>query len=105
MKGTIFFLNRLLYSNDLFRNPAEYVQPDDAYSPVLHRINQVVGWRAVHPHGVIPPPAEILTRFSHPPKKLVTNSKAELDSLIAAADVKKGMSRYAQCSSPVPSWH
>ncbi len=63
----------------------------DTFSPVLHRIDQAVRWRAVHPTEPIPPPYEILTRYSQPPPDLVSQSKRRLEKLMAAADVKKGM--------------
>jgi len=62
----------------------------DTYSPILHRIDQAVRWRAVHPTEPIPPPYEILTRYSKPPEELVAKSKRQLEKLVAAADVKKG---------------
>ena len=70
-------------------NPAEYMNMSDTYSPVLHRIDQAVRWRAVHPTEPVPPPYEILTRYSNPPEDLVAGAKRKLEKLIAAADVKK----------------
>lgn len=70
-------------------NPAEYMNMNDTYSPVLHRIDQAVRWRAVHSTEPIPPPYEILTRYSNPPEELVAGAKKKLQKLIAAADVKK----------------
>ncbi|KAF6222766.1 hypothetical protein HO133_000814 [Letharia lupina] len=70
-------------------NPAEYMNMTDTFSPVLHRMDQAVRWRAVHPTEPVPPPYDILTRYSNPPKELVAGSKKRLEKLIAAADVKK----------------
>lgn len=70
-------------------NPSEYMNMTDTYSPVLHRIDQAVRWRAVHPTEPVPPPYDILTRYSHPPEPLVAGAKKKLEKLIAAADVKK----------------
>lgn len=70
-------------------NPAEYMSMTDTYSPVLHRIDQAVRWRAVHPIEPVPPPYEILTRYSKPPEELVAGAKKKLEKLIAAANVKK----------------
>ena len=70
-------------------NPAEYMSMTDTYSPALHRIDQAVRWRAVHPSEPVPPPYEILTRYSNPPEELVARAKRKLEKLIAAADVKK----------------
>lgn len=63
----------------------------DTFSPVLHRIDQAVRWRAVHPTEPVPPPYDILTRYSNPPEGLVSQSKRQLEMLEAAADVKKGI--------------
>ncbi|KAL8772949.1 MAG: hypothetical protein Q9209_001969 [Squamulea sp. 1 TL-2023] len=70
-------------------NPSEYMPMADTFSPVLHRIDQAVRWRAVHPTEPIPPPYEILVRYSNPPEDLVKQSKKRIEKLIAAADVKK----------------
>ncbi|KAI9839005.1 MAG: ATP-dependent DNA helicase II subunit 2, partial [Sclerophora amabilis] len=69
--------------------PAEYMQMEDTFSPVLHRIDQAVRWRAIHPTEAIPPPYEILTKYSQPPPELVQNAKSQLESLKSTADVKK----------------
>ncbi|KZF24158.1 ATP-dependent DNA helicase II subunit 2 [Xylona heveae TC161] len=70
-------------------NPAEFMPIEDTFSPVLHRIDQCVRWRAVHPAEPIPPPYEILTRFSRPPDDLVEQASDPLRDLIKIADVKK----------------
>ncbi|KAK3375321.1 SPOC like C-terminal domain-containing protein [Podospora didyma] len=70
-------------------NPAEYVQIDELYNPTIHRVNQAIRTRAVHPEESIAPPAEILLRFSHPPEKLVEKARADIESLVELADVKK----------------
>ncbi|KAI9757356.1 MAG: ATP-dependent DNA helicase II subunit 2 [Candelina submexicana] len=62
---------------------------DDTFSPVLHRIDQVVRWRAVHPSEPIPPPYEILTKYSRPPVEFEERARPALKDLIAAAKVKK----------------
>ena len=68
---------------------AEYAPMDETYSPMLHRINQVIRHRAVYPGTEVPPPYEILTRYSHPPAELAQESQKALDKVIKAADVKK----------------
>ncbi|KAF8476846.1 putative Ku family DNA helicase [Kalaharituber pfeilii] len=70
-------------------NPTDYVPPEDTYSPVLHRIDQVVRWRAIHPKEPLPPVYDILTKFSYPPKELLKLSQEPLDILIKASNVKK----------------
>ncbi|KAL8971589.1 MAG: hypothetical protein Q9197_003192 [Variospora fuerteventurae] len=77
------------FGNDDEGNPSEYMPMTDTFSPVLHRIDQAVRWRAVNPTEPIPPPYEILTRYSQPPKDLVAQSKRKLEKLMAAANVKK----------------
>lgn len=73
------------------RDPAEYMPMNETYSPILHRIDQAVRWRAVHPNEPIPPPYEILTRYCNPPDALVADSKRQLEKLMVAANVKKGI--------------
>jgi len=65
---------------------------DEIYSPVLHRINQALRWRAVHPTEPVPPAYEILTKYSTPPGDLVVKAQPYLSAVIGAADVKKGRS-------------
>lgn len=72
-------------------DPAEYMPMYETYSPVLHRIDQAVRWRAVHPDKPIPAPYEILKRYSKPPDELVSASKRHLEKLVEAANVKKGI--------------
>ncbi|KAK3172414.1 hypothetical protein OEA41_005735 [Lepraria neglecta] len=68
---------------------AEYMPMADTYSPILHRIDQAVRWRAVHANEPVPPAYEILTRYSKPPEELVAKAQRQLEKLVAAADVKK----------------
>ncbi|KAK7531676.1 putative Ku family DNA helicase [Phyllosticta citribraziliensis] len=70
-------------------NPAEYALFEDAYSPVLHRVQQAIRWRAVRPMDELPPPPGILTRFMHPPEHVLKAAGAKLDALIKAADIKR----------------
>lgn len=72
------------------RDTVEGLPIEFSYSPVLHRIQSAIKWRAVHPDDPIQEPSARLTRFSHPEEDLVAKSKQELENLIAAADVKKG---------------
>ena len=71
----------------------------DTYSPVLHRIDQAVRWRAVHPNEPIPPVYDILTKYSKPPEQLVAKAKRQLEKLVVAADIKKGESNCVQNST------
>jgi ATP-dependent DNA helicase 2 subunit 2 len=71
-------------------NPAEYATIDENFNPTIHRIVHAIKDRAVHPDGPVPEMPEILTRFSAPPQELIQSTKAEIDTLIQAAEVKKG---------------
>ena len=70
------------------------MQIDETYSPLLHRINQAIRWRAVHPSAPVPPAYEILTKYAHPPGDLLKLARKNLTDLTAAADVKKGYFSY-----------
>jgi ATP-dependent DNA helicase 2 subunit 2 len=65
---------------------------EEIYSPVLHRINQIIGYRAIHPNKPLPPPKEVLVKYSNPPEDLVKGSEKVLKNLIEAFNVKKGTS-------------
>lgn len=71
-------------------NPAEYAPIDDTYNPTIHRINQAIRHRAVHPEEGLQPPAEILLRYSKPPEALIEHIKKQTANLIKKADLKKG---------------
>lgn len=94
MKGmySLVLMREALKKLTACREPTEYMPMSDTYSPILHRLDQAVRWRAVHPIEPVPPPYEILTRYSKPPEGLVAKSKRQLEKLVAAADVKKGKS-------------
>lgn len=79
--------------SDLFvacREPINTISMDDSFSPLLHRIEQAVRWRAIRPNDPLPPPSEKLTQLSKPPSELRIGAQKYLDRIIAAADVKKG---------------
>ncbi|KAI9679822.1 MAG: ATP-dependent DNA helicase II subunit 2 [Caeruleum heppii] len=69
--------------------PSEYMPMEDTFSPVVHRIDQVTRWRAVHPTEPLPPPYDVLTKFSNPPEELLQAAQPHLNDAIAAANVKK----------------
>lgn len=75
---------------NLTRNPAEYMPLEDVYSPSIHRTHQAIRRRAVRPDEPIEQPAEVLTKYSHPPEELVLRNASELAALIKAANVQKG---------------
>ena len=78
------------FAKDDEGKPTEYMAMTDTYSPVLHRIDQAIRWRAVHPTEPVPPPYDVLTRYSKIPEELRATSKSQLAKLIDVADVKKG---------------
>lgn len=73
--------------------PTEYMALEDAFSPLLHRIEQAKRWRAVRPTEPLPPIPEVLLKYSKQPEDLQEKSKPALRKLIQASDVKKGISR------------
>lgn len=72
-------------------NPTEYAKPEDTFSPLVHRINHVIRWRATHPDTSlsIPPPPPILTKYANPPTELFEVSTKQFESLKVAAKVSK----------------
>ncbi|KAI5792453.1 putative Ku family DNA helicase [Peziza echinospora] len=70
-------------------NKTDYVPPEDTFSPVLHRIDQVVRFRGIHPDDPLPPVNDILLKYSHPPEDLIERSKNAIKALVDAANVKK----------------
>ncbi|KAI1816062.1 Ku70/Ku80 N-terminal alpha/beta domain-containing protein [Poronia punctata] len=67
----------------------EYAPVEDLYSPPLHRVNQVVRYRATYPDKPIPPIPSILLKYAHPPEDLLAKAKSDLEDLIDKASVKK----------------
>ncbi|KAL5435182.1 ATP-dependent DNA helicase II subunit 2, variant 2 [Paraphaeosphaeria minitans] len=79
------------YDKDDEGEPTEYAKIEDTYSPLLHRVNQIIRWRATHsdPTLPFPDPPQILTRFSAPPALLLQHAEPQLATLKQAADVKR----------------
>jgi len=71
-------------------NPTEYAALGNTYSPMLHRLKQVIQHRAIRPNGTVPPAYEILTKYMHPPDELVETAMPYVEKVREAADVKKG---------------
>lgn len=94
------------FSQDDEGNPSEYITIDDTFSPVLHRISQVIRWRAIHPNDPIPEPYDVLTKYSRLPDELIDKVQAPLEALIAACDIKKvppkAAGRKGRREQPVP---
>ena len=75
-----------------YREYVEYLLPEDVYSPLVHQISQVISYRAVHPNAPLPPPSNILVKYSHPPEDLIKGSEKVRQKMIEAFNVKKGLS-------------
>ncbi len=67
----------------------EYAPLDETYSPMLHRINQVIKHRAVYPQADPPKIYDVLTRYSKPPDELVRAAHKPLQAVIEAGEVKR----------------
>lgn len=72
-------------------NEEEYAKPQDTFSPLVHRINHIIRWRATHPDPTleIPAPSDVLTKYSVPPAELMAQAEDQFSALKKAADVKK----------------
>jgi ATP-dependent DNA helicase 2 subunit 2 len=72
-------------------NEEEYAKPEDTFSPLVHRINHVIRWKATHPDPTLamPDPPKILMKYSAPPAELTAQAGKQLDAVTKAADVKK----------------
>ncbi|KAH7135668.1 ATP-dependent DNA helicase-like protein II [Dendryphion nanum] len=78
------------YDRDEDGEPDEYMKFEDTYSPLLHRINHIIRWRATNNvYDKLPDPPQILTKFSTPPTDLLDKATRQLDALKTAGDVKK----------------
>ncbi|KAG8625006.1 hypothetical protein KVT40_006757 [Elsinoe batatas] len=67
----------------------EYASIENSFAPMVHRINQVIRHRAIHPTSPLPPIPPILTQFSVPPAALLSAAQPALSHLITTADVKR----------------
>lgn len=83
----------------LDREPTEYMPVDETFSPLLHRINQAICKRAVHPTEPVSPSPELLLKWSKPPVELVSASAPQLNKLVTAAGIKKGILYSLYCST------
>jgi ATP-dependent DNA helicase 2 subunit 2 len=78
------------FGRDEDGQPTEYMKFQDTYSPLLHRINQIIRWRATtNTYDKIPGPSQILTKYSAPPPDLIAKTERQLNALKTAGDVKK----------------
>ncbi|KAJ5748451.1 uncharacterized protein N7511_010147 [Penicillium nucicola] len=69
--------------------PTNELPIDESFSPLLHRLESAVRYRAVHPTDPVLDPSERLTQFAQPSEELIRKSKSYLERLISTADIKK----------------
>lgn len=89
MKGGFIQVSRCVKLISL-SNPTEYLPMDETFSPIYHRLNQVIKYRAIHPEGLVPPPSDIIIGPMRPPYDLLETMKPYLEGLKNSANVKKG---------------
>ncbi|KAI6359885.1 hypothetical protein MCOR25_006928 [Pyricularia grisea] len=71
------------------QEPQEYAPIEDTYSPIIHRVNQAIRFRVVHPDKPLDLDSKVLTRYSVPPHKVISQAKHQIERLIKVAEVKK----------------
>ncbi|TQW10412.1 Ku family DNA helicase [Cordyceps javanica] len=69
--------------------PSEFAPIDETFNPIVHRINNAVKQRAVHPDRPIADIPPVLLRYSNPPQDLIDRVRDRIEDLIKEADVKK----------------
>lgn len=77
------------YGKDDEGNSAEYAAISDTYNPRKNYMEQAIKFRAINPIDQVPPPFEILLKYSNPPSDLLKSAQPTLTALMKAADVKK----------------
>ncbi|KAG0159283.1 hypothetical protein PDIDSM_6805 [Penicillium digitatum] len=80
--------------------PTDDLPIDESFSPLLHRIESAVRYRAVHPNDPVLDPSERLTEFAQLSVDMVKNSKSHLEKLMSIADTK-GRKRQRETEKPL----
>ncbi|KAG4413194.1 hypothetical protein IFR04_013659 [Cadophora malorum] len=70
-------------------NPTEFMTIEETFSPTVHRVNQAIRQRAIHPDGEVGEPAPVLTKWSKPPAELIANAEPQLEALLKISGVTK----------------
>ncbi|KAF2209263.1 hypothetical protein CERZMDRAFT_113966 [Cercospora zeae-maydis SCOH1-5] len=70
-------------------SPVEYGDPNDTYTPKLHRLQHVIHHRAIFPEANPPAARPVILKYSQPPEELVTKAMPVLERVIQAGEVKK----------------
>lgn len=105
VSGQTLTQHRNLPSDDLNAAMSDFVDNmkidlEETFSPVVHRIEDAIKYRAVHPG--LPPIADILLKYSTP-----ASIPSQINRLIEVADVKKvppkvkGRKRYRETEKPI----
>lgn len=85
----------------------ERLAMEDCFSPLLHTIESAIKHRAIHPEKPVEAKSNVLMEPSRPPSDLIEAAQSKIDTLIAAADVKKvppkakGRRRYREAEKPL----
>jgi ATP-dependent DNA helicase 2 subunit 2 len=82
-------LDLTTFGKDDEGEPAEYAAIPDTYNLRKNYMEQAIKFRAIHPMDEVPPPFDILSKYSTPPDELLISAQPMLDAAIKAADVKK----------------
>ena len=91
MSDYVDALDLSTFGKDEDGNEEEYAKAEDTFSPLVHRINHIIRWRATHPDPTlaIPDPPEILMKYSAPPAELLEQAETSINALKKAGEVKK----------------
>ncbi|KAJ9639757.1 uncharacterized protein PV06_10845 [Exophiala oligosperma] len=91
----------------LMNDDEEMMAMEDTFSPVLHRVEGAIKFRAIHGPEKFPDEPEMFKTYREQPEELRDRSQKALEKLIEAADVKKvqqrakGRRRYRDTEKPI----
>ena len=77
------------YEKDDEGGATEYAAIMDTFNTRKNYMEQAIKFRAINSIDVVPPPADVLLKYSQPPADLIEASQSQLSALMKAADVKK----------------
>jgi ATP-dependent DNA helicase 2 subunit 2 len=69
--------------------PMEYGAITDTYNSRKNYMEQAIKFRAINPIDAVPPPSDVLMKYTQPPPDLLESAQSQLSTLIKTADVKK----------------
>lgn len=84
-------MDKFIDSWDLMHlDDQEYLKPREVFHPGIHRINQGIMYRALHPDAdELPPPDPSLTQYNQPPEHMVKRTEGIVKELIDVFQVAK----------------